>query len=122
MRVAPGDDDDVRRPQVEPQVGRAAVQRVGVALRGGDEVVDELPADKFPTDDFLPATVNTAVFSPSSCSAVPPARLATVASASPDAGMSTATTVAPSRARVSAMAAPIPRAAPVGRQRATSRV
>ncbi len=40
-------------------------------------------------------------------------RLATPASPSPAAGTSTATTVAPSRARVSAIAAPMPRAAPV---------
>src|SRR5674476_1078908 len=49
----------------------------------------------------------------SSCSAVPWISLTTFASASPDAGTSTPTTVAPSRANVRAMAAPIPRAAPV---------
>ena len=38
------DDDDVRAAQVEPEVGRPAVQRRGVALRHGDEVVDELAA------------------------------------------------------------------------------
>ena len=49
----------------------------------------------------------------SSWRALPPISLATLASASPDAGTSTATTVAPSRANVRAMAAPMPRAAPV---------
>ena len=49
----------------------------------------------------------------SSCSAVPPISLATSASLSPAAGMSTATTWAPSRAMTFAIAAPMPRAAPV---------
>ena len=48
----------------------------------------------------------------SSCSAVPPTELAVRASASPAAGMSTQTTVAPSRASVEATVAPMPRAAP----------
>ncbi len=49
----------------------------------------------------------------SSCRAVPCTSLATAARWSPAAGMSTTTTVAPSRCRVRAIAAPIPRAAPV---------
>ena len=49
----------------------------------------------------------------SSCSAVPPTSLAVRASASPAAGMSTHTTVAPSRASVVATVRPMPRAAPV---------
>ena len=49
----------------------------------------------------------------SSWRAVPPTSLATPVSASPAAGTSTATTVAPSRARTRAISAPIPRAAPV---------
>ena len=44
---------------------------------------------------------------------MPRTRLATATSCSPAAGTSTATTVAPSRARVSAIEAPMPRAAPV---------
>ena len=49
----------------------------------------------------------------SSCSAVPPIRLATAARSSPWAGTSRQTTCAPSRASTSAIAAPIPREAPV---------
>ena len=49
----------------------------------------------------------------SSCRAVPWTSLATAARWSPAAGMSTTTTVAPSRCRVRAIAAPMPRAAPV---------
>ena len=49
----------------------------------------------------------------SSCRAVPCTSLATAARWSPAAGMSTTTSVAPSRCRVRAIAAPMPRAAPV---------
>jgi hypothetical protein len=51
----------------------------------------------------------------SSWYAVPLTSLATAASASPAEGMSSATTCAPSRASTRAMAAPMPRAAPVTR-------
>ena len=49
----------------------------------------------------------------SSCSADPPIRLAIAARSSPWAGTSTQITCAPSRASTSAMAAPMPREAPV---------
>ena len=49
----------------------------------------------------------------SSCSAEPPIRLATAARSSPWAGTSRQTTCAPSRASTSAIAAPMPREAPV---------
>ncbi len=39
-----------------------SVDVVWTAEFAANQIVDELPADKFPTDDFLPATVNTAKY------------------------------------------------------------